>query len=267
MQSRIHHKIKRYLFHRKYYFVYSFTPTSGNDRFKRLLPRPALMPQKTFSWFKQSLRELIIIVIGILLSLWVSNLFQHSQDNQRERIYLERLSNDLAKDLDQLTSQMEQRQGQVEAAQNMLQAINTGGEQANSALLGGFQSLLWTARFSPNDATFRSLESTGDLRLIENDSIVSSIMDLYRNHYEGLRDNNNDVTKYRDNFLLPYTTENVSFQKAFNPRLGPAIPDNLDQLYNHLIYENITLSSTVESYQRNIKHVRQLKALLSRELK
>lgn len=224
------------------------------------------MPKKTFSWFKQSLRELIIIVIGILLSLWVSNLFQNSQDNQRELIYLERLSNDLTKDLEQLTSQMKQRKGQVDATKNMLQAINSGSDDDRATLLGGFQSLLWTARFSPNDATFRSLESTGDLRLIDNDSIVSSIMDLYRNHYEGLRDNNNDVTKYRDNFLLPYTTKNVSFRKAFNPRLGSAAPDNLDQLYNHLIYENITLNSTVESYQRNINYVQRLKALLAREL-
>ncbi|MEM6770539.1 MAG: DUF6090 family protein [Bacteroidota bacterium] len=217
-------------------------------------------------WLKQSLRELVILVIGILLSLWVSSLFQNAQDHKREQTYLERLQQDLTKDLEQLNSQMKQRQGQVEASQSMLRTLNGNQEQQRSAMVGGFQQLLWTARFSSNDATFRSLESTGDLRLIRNDSIVSSVMDLYRRHYQALQDNNNDVTKYRDNYLLAYTTENVNFRKAFNPTLGSPTPDNLDQLYNHLVYENITLQSTVNAYKRSIKYAEQLKRLIDREL-
>lgn len=224
------------------------------------------MSKQAPHWLKQSLRELLIIVIGILLSLWVSNLFQNAQENQRERIYLERLNNDLAKDLNQLNSQLSERQHQVSATQHMLRAIDTDSGLSRSMLVEGFTSLLLTTRFSANDATFRSLESTGDLRLIDNDSIVSGIMDLYRNYYEGLRDNNNDATKYRDNFLLPYTTANVSFRQVLNPDLGPTSPRNIDQLYNHLTYETHTLESTVYSYARNIEHVEKLRRILAREL-
>lgn len=45
------------------------------------------------------------------------------------------------------------------------------------------------------------------------------------------------------------------------------IVDNREELYNHLIYESISLGSTVDSYARNIEQVKELRALIGRELK
>lgn len=237
-------------------------------------PRPAPAaapppPKRSPHWLRQSLREIVIIVIGILLSLWISDLVQSAKEQERATVYLNRLHRDLAEDLSQLETDLNQRTGQLESAQKILSALNGPDPQKSSAVLvSGFQQLLWTARFSPKDATFRSLESTGDLRLIENDSIVNALMNLYRGSYKGLEDNNNDITKFRDNFLLPYIMENVNFRQVFTPRITAAPPEvrNSDELYNQLIYEQISMSSTVQSHQRNIKSVRALRAMIEREL-
>lgn len=236
------------------------------------VPEPAVplpQPRRAPHWVRQSLREIVIIVVGILLSLWISDLVQNAKDRERATIYLSRLDRDLAEDLSQLETDLKQRRDQLSSTKDMLTALN-GNEPDNTrrAVASGFQQLLWTARFSPKDATFRSMESTGDLRLIDNDTLVNGLMTLYRGLYRGLEDNNNDVTKFRDNFLLPYVINSIDFRQAFNPGVYAAPPEIRDKekLYNQLIYEQISMQSTVQSYQRNIRAVQALRAMIEREL-
>jgi len=220
-------------------------------------------PTTRFGWLWRILLEIAIIVLGVLLSLWISNGFQNRQDNDRARSYLQRLDKDLAKDEDRLKRRVEQRRTQLEQAGKLLQLISKPiTPDAAPALSEGFQTLLWTSRFSASDATFRSLESTGDLRLIRQDSLVDRIVTLYRNQYDGLRENNEDVTKYRDNFLLPFVVENVSFRQAFAPKgeMKSFTQAQVGELFNHLVYERISLTSTVESYERTIGEVERLRA-------
>jgi hypothetical protein len=222
-------------------------------------------PSSRLGWVLRAVLEIVIIVFGILLSLWISNGFQNKQDRQSAQSYLRRLDDNLKEDEAKLALELEQRQEQYRQARKMLKAISTSGaSDKTNTLVAGFQSLLWTARFSSSDATFRSLENSGELRLIEQDSLVNQIVNLYHNQYEALRENNEDVTKFRDNFLLPFTVKNVNFQRAFQPdaRDVPFSATQRDQLYNHLVYETITLNSTVESYQVTLQRVKRLRAAL-----
>jgi hypothetical protein len=92
--------------------------------------------------------------------------------------------------------------------------------------------------------------------------------ELKSRDYEALEDNNNDVAKHRDNSLLPWTSINLSFRAVFSPELGQKImrEDNLEQLFNHLFYQSITLESTVDAYQENVKNVTNIRNILKREL-
>lgn len=224
-----------------------------------------LPPSSRLGWVIRAILEIIIIVFGILLSLWISNGFQNKQDRQNAQSYLRRLDDNLKEDEAKLALELGQREEQYRQANKMLKAISTSGaSEKTNTLIEGFQSLLWTARFSSSDATFRSLENSGELRLIEQDSLVNQIVSLYHNQYEALRENNEDVTKFRDNFLLPFTINNVSFQQAFKPDVGgaPFSEAQLDELYNHLVYETITLNSTVESYQVTLHRVKRLRGAI-----
>jgi len=216
-------------------------------------------------WLLRAILEIFIIVFGILLSLWISNGFQNKQDQQRAQRYLLRLDSNLAKDEEQLTLELARREQQLKQTKKMLAAVSTPWSSDKlETMITGFQSLLWTTGFNSNDATFRSLESSGDLRLIEQDSLVNQIVNLYHKQYEALRENNEDVTKYRDNFLLPYTVRNISFRRSFTPTVDrfTFTAEQLDELYNHLVYESITLESTVESYQATKSKVEQLRESL-----
>lgn len=142
--------------------------------------------------------------------------------------------------------------------------VDPDAAQAVPTILKGFQTLLWTNQFIPKDATFRSLESTGDLRLVQPDTLAQNMLNLYRYVYGSLDLNNTDVTKYRDNFFLPYVVERFSWRQAFQPRRfgPPALPDEIDQFYNHIFYLQISLRSTVGAYDRSILQVERLLANL-----
>lgn len=244
-------------------------PTPAPEPSAEISRKELPAPKETRHWLRESLREILVLIFGILLSLWISNLFQDHKDNERAEVYLERINKDLADDLEKMEGEHIRRQRQFSQSKKMLAALNRHDQSdIYGVLFEGFQELLWTTKFSAKDATFRSLESTGELRLIQNDSVVNGLMNLYRGSYYSLDANNTDITKYRDNFLLPYVIENVSFRRAFNPRQygTEQMVNNKEELYNHLIYESISLESTVESYARNIKQVKELKALISREL-
>jgi len=236
---------------------------------KRLLGKRATKP----SIFRIALLEILIIIVGILLSVAITEWFGNRKNDKQEAAYLENIAKDLTNDLEFLQNELEQRSDQLEACQNLLKALgqnkdeNFSSEEAPRA----FKVLANTVRFSPSTATFRALESTGRMELIDNDNIVRQLIDLYTGDYDMLDQNNDDVTRYRDNFLLPFMVSNLNFSTVVSrgPVKNPLLntdPATLIEMNNHIIYNQISLSSTVTAYKRAIKQVQETLVLVEQEL-
>ena len=103
--------------------------------------------------------------------------------------------------------------------------------------------------------------------MIENDEVVESLIDLYSSSYLMLKANNDDVTAYRNRFILPYIIENVDVNAALTQRDASSMKI-LDEVVfqNHLAYNQISLFSTQESYKRTIERLREVLALVKEEL-
>lgn len=236
---------------------------------KRLLGKKDAKP----SWVRKALLEILIIIIGILLSVAITEWFGNSKDNKREKAYLEAITNDLTNDLEYLEADFNQRAGQLQACEELTQAfgITKISPAMASVMAKSFTELAKTVSFNPSTATFRALESTGRMELIDNDDIVRNLIDLYTRYYDLVDQNNDDVTRYRDNFLLPFMVTNLNFAVAAsqgpvaNPLLN-ARPAVYSQMANHVIYNQRSLSSTMVAYQRAIDHVRETLALVEQEL-
>ncbi|MEM1358977.1 MAG: hypothetical protein AAGF89_12300, partial [Bacteroidota bacterium] len=151
------------------------------------------------------LLEILIIILGVLISLWLSNIFQHWDNARQEQVYLELLHSDLQADLAVLRSERAHREEQVTAAGQLIGALNNPDVPTyRQTVANSMRNLLTTIRFSSSNATFRALESTGELKLIREDSLVNQLIQLYSKDYESLRHNNDDISNFRNNFLLPY---------------------------------------------------------------
>lgn len=214
--------------------------------------------------------EVAIIIVGILLSLMISNWVQGRKDNQKEDAYLLQIKADLEDDLKRLEADLDARDVQLDFVITTLQAINAPEEEVDlKKFTDGLKEWITTVTFIPNEVTFRSLENTGQLQLIDNQKVVKGLLDLYTNSYGSLKLNNDDVTIYRNNFLVPYVIENIDMNAAlYREESGGVELVVTDQKFtNHLLYNQISLLSTQGAYERSITHVQQLLELVKTELK
>lgn len=236
---------------------------------KRIIGRTKREP----STWRIALFEIAIIIVGILLSVAITNWFANRKDAKRERAYLEAVAKDLTADLEFLEGDLRQREGQLEACVTLNSLIGQGfSPQIGPVLAESLTTLAKTVHFNPNQATFRALESTGHIELIKNETIVRNLIMLYSRYYDLLDQNNSDVSLYRNNFLLPFMLNSFNFaigrtrEQVSNPLLAPA-EQIFREMPNHVIYNEISLSSTVVAYNRAIDYARETLTLLEEELK
>lgn len=236
---------------------------------KRLLTRK----EKTPSSFRYALLEIVIIIIGILLSVIITEFFSNRKDNKRETAYLKALADDLTSDLEYLEIDLEERSNQLEACEvlsGILQSQDFSPARMPS-IAKALTDLTKTVSFNPSTATFRVLESTGHVELIDNDEIIRKLIELYTSYYDLIDQNNADVSRYRNNFLLPFLVSNLNFAAAArgsemeNPLLhnDPAV---FTQLSNHVYYNQRSLGSTMVAYNQAIDHARETLVLVEKEL-
>lgn len=227
-------------------------------------------PKRQRSWIWTVLLEILVIIVGILLSFWISSGFENRRDAKFEQEYLKQLKGDIETDLNQLSQDYRLRSSQLEATANLIEAVSSPpGEESSQEIINSFRKLLLSVRFSPTNATFRMLESTGHLKLITNDSIVSESIELYGNSYDFIHHNNDDISKFRDNFLLPFSLQNLNFSEALKP---PGADRELvtftdvKGLLNQAIYLRISLSSAVATYAEVSTQAEALLEQVEREL-
>lgn len=215
------------------------------------------------------LTEIGVIIVGILLSLWISNWFQNRQDHRKEVKYLQQVKADLTDDLDRLESDYALRKMQLDFVRQALKDVKEAGKSVDLTNLGvGLQQLIPTIRFTPKDVTFRSLESTGRLSLIENQAIVSGLIELYSGNYENVALNNEDISSYRDNFLLPYLLGKLDFMESMYQGETETLVNLLTdpRFSNHLIYEESSIGSSLYTYRKTIAAVEELIGVIEEEL-
>jgi len=121
--------------------------------------------------WRRGLAELLIIVLGVLIALWVDNWNGEREDRLLEQEYLSTLATDLRADLVELDEASERARLNERAAQALYDAIQGTGSLAPDSLSrfvlqAGF---LYFPAYSPY--TFEDLTSTGNLRLLRSEEI------------------------------------------------------------------------------------------------
>jgi hypothetical protein len=137
------------------------------------------------------LAELAMIVIGINIALWFEGWFDDLQDAETERQYLEGLRNDLVDDLGQLDGLIRDSRAKTErlraAIPKLDNLIDAPGEQQASVIFEPTSYLF----FRPSDFTYRSMQESGDFRLLSDSRVKEGILRLIREyrHIETLQQN------------------------------------------------------------------------------
>ncbi len=135
--------------------------------------------QRRILW-RRALAELVVIVAGVLIALWVEGLRQARTDRADERSYLERLEADLIADSARLAYRRGQEMRNAEAARLATRFVTDGWAVSRDTLevlkafhFAGFLNFLRLQR-----TTWDDLVATGNLKLLR-DQTLRQALGLY----------------------------------------------------------------------------------------
>lgn len=222
---------------------------------------------KTAKYLKYAIGEIVLVMIGILLALQVSNWNQERKDADKELLLLEALHQEFLKNRTQLDSVVFIHERALASTQFMISQFPINPETINlDSLYRGVRHWQNWNTFNPSQGVIRSLVNTSSFELISDPELRALLVsweDVLADYKEeediavqllydrllpeiwsnvskrlGLKDD-----KFDKNYLTTYDFENVFFVRAENLKviLGKYSMDN-----NELLQIKTTIDRIIE---------------------
>ena len=179
---------------------------------------------RAHDWFA-ALIEVLIVIVGILVALQVSNWNQDRQEHRLAQEYERRLHADLQTDLVnmKLTSEFWEKVAsyQATASAHAESGVLAGGS-AWKTLLAYYQSSQLRP-FELGDTTFTELRAAGDLRLLGDPELRKGLADYYRNTGSGMIGEilrHNPAYRIQVRGLTPYNVQEYIWASCWKQRSG-----------------------------------------------
>ena len=167
--------------------------------------------------------EVLMIVIGINVALWFEGWFQDLQDRETEQRYLVDLRADLVTNIDNLESLIEWAEKKSQTAGKIVERLpdldTLSAEQI--AQIVSFPSSYQF--FTPSDFTYRSMQESGDFRLLTNEAIKKEILKLDKRHKDIALLQRNYLQALDDGYIPLMMTR---FDLASNELSDPSLLEN-----------------------------------------
>jgi hypothetical protein len=136
-----------------------------------------IMENKTSKYFKYAIGEIILVVIGILIALWINNLNIDNQQNQERLTLTTNLKQELNENLNQFS---ERTKRLINTNKNLIKVLNFSASSMTNEPLDSLRSYVTNALVFPatvlNNSTLSSAKSSGKFSLLSED-ITTSLTD------------------------------------------------------------------------------------------
>jgi len=204
-----------------------------------------------YNWLNHFL-NFIAVILGVYLAFYINERAQINQDRSESLILMKSLVNDLTEDIRvyeefQIPTN-EQYQKDLDSLLNSLITNNLDG------IDGQFLAILSVDNYAPTTATFSSMKSSGNLKLIDDLALQKMLSDYYEGMVVESQKKGEYQVEYFTNELLHWFTMNIDFleMKLLNT-------DDLIVLRNKLIIYGSLIEQKVNSYKMNVDSSKKLK--------
>ena len=204
------------------------------------------------------LLEILMIVIGINVALWFEGWFQDLEDVETEAQYLADLRVDLLADVEHLDMAIEAGARKVEQVTSIVENwdVVAGGSAAEQAQVMHIPSSYMF--FTPSGFTFRSMQESGDFRLLRDPAIKKGLLALDR-RYQQIDNMQINFLQALDDGYIPLMMRR--FDLATFTITDPDLFD--DQLFrNFFVYTKNDTGTMVALYRLAHAEAEELLALL-----
>lgn len=155
-------------------------------RFFRNIRQQGLTENKFSKYLLYAIGEIMLVVIGILIALWIDTSYTEHQLQKTERKYLSEMRGNLKFDLKDIKFNINFNEIRLRSNQIVLQYLNKEIPYSDT-LEVHFSNLFLSTRTLPNNSTYETVKSRG-LDIISNDSLRQQITTLYDFYFKNLID-------------------------------------------------------------------------------
>lgn len=126
--------------------------------------------------------ELIIVVVGIFIAIQVDSWWQHRNDLERKAAYIERLTRDVKDDKIAIAYAVRLATLRKELAELLIATADNPdvARREPSKFLMAVRQAAYTYTPALDSHTFDELTSTGNLRLLRDETLKTALFDYYR---------------------------------------------------------------------------------------
>ena len=156
--------------------------------------------------------EFVILFLGVFLAFLSDGHREHLQDREREREYLQAISCELNVEIALSEQTLRQMNAKLERMERFFPQVNALTTPADT-IEAGLESFIYAYSFiSPENVAFTSMKSSGDLRLVSNDSLRYALVRLDKS-----REQVNGQGKILSDYITPFR-EHSYFYYDYNRR-------------------------------------------------
>ncbi len=216
---------------------------------------------KKINW-QYTLGEILIVIIGISIAFSLNKCAQNSQDNKLEKLYLENLKNDIETDKRNLEKNLIALKEKNNTLFSSFKYFNPTIPKRDSLLAMNFFRVAQIIEFSPKSITHQTLMNTGDLKLITNFDLKTTIQEHYRN-YSRLQQDYDRMVNISKKYIADYFIYNLDMDKF---RSGQkAITD--ERLLKSIMQSmSGTIRLKIESTEKSLESCKTILTQLTEEL-
>lgn len=155
---------------------------------------------KTGKYIKYAIGEIVLVVIGILIALWINNLNQQRKIKTDEQVVLKQLKNEFTTNLKQLNSKIDLRNDMLKDFEDCLNYFTIQEIESDSLFTAKLGSLYLTLTFDPiqND-----LVSSGSIQIVSNKEL-KRLLTNWTSDYQQLREMELLYVNYYTQSIMPF---------------------------------------------------------------
>jgi hypothetical protein len=131
--------------------------------------------------WKYTLREIIIVIIGISIAFSMNKCSDNLKDNKLRKEYLTNLKSDVEADKIHLEENIIAIKQKLKTCAEIIPILNSEKNQ-DMRMMNNIFAVLKYENFSPKNITYKTLINSGDLKLIEDFKLKTAIQQHYANY-------------------------------------------------------------------------------------
>lgn len=215
--------------------------------------------------------EIVVVIIGITISLALSNLQQEAANRKLEQAYLKSLQEDIYADLKELEAVIHRTEIVIQSGNSLFQQSSSDTLKLDKEqFVNLVQSVIDRPNFVSKNATFYSLKSSANFQLV-NDIELKNLLFEYDQLYQGLKTVESAELQETIFITGPYIIKYIPFADSKRTQIWLRDLDMEKilgevEFVNNIVLRLGTRQELLEGYRESLKIAHQIKEALEKNI-